>query len=276
MSKSRSVPFADKLARIFSNVLRIVYPPECIVCRELLTGSGEMCEDCRKIWDEARRERCPVCHKTARACTCLPFSLFYTDSIGSRKISSLAFYKKFGSDDLTNILVRRVIYSVKTNSDRSGVRFAARELSREILKTLALAGEKASDWKITYPQRSKKRARKYGFDQGRDLAREISRYTGIPYEETLENVSSLTQKNLNASERKRNAESSYVLKEGCTPSGKYFMIDDIITTGATLNAAALILKENGAEAVYPVCIARSKKKKRKVRRMADRPWFRSK
>jgi adenine/guanine phosphoribosyltransferase-like PRPP-binding protein len=54
------------------------------------------------------------------------------------------------------------------------------------------------------------------------------------------------------------------------------MIDDIITTGATLNAAALILKENGAEVVYPVCIARSKKKKRKVRRMSDRPWFRSK
>ena len=53
------------------------------------------------------------------------------------------------------------------------------------------------------------------------------------------------------------------------------IVDDVITTGATVNAAARILKEGGAEAVYPVCIARSKKKKRKLRRPSERPWFRS-
>ena len=275
MNRKAKTPLTDKLLATISRLLSFVCLPKCISCKEVLPHSGELCEECRAIWADARRERCPICQKTARACRCLPISLCYTDSIGDRRISALAFYKKFGSDDIRDILVRRIIYAVKTDTDRSSVRFAARELSREILKTLALSGEKAKDWKITYPPRSRQRILRYSFDQGRDLAREISRFTGIPFEETLENHKGAAQKNLNAAERKRNAESAYRLKKGCTPTGKYFIIDDIITTGATLNAATLILKENGAEAVYPVCIARTKKKKRKVRHMAQRPWFRS-
>ncbi len=190
-------------------------------------------------------------------------------------MTALAFYAKFGSEELRDILVRRIIYAAKTDSDRSAVRFVARELSREILKTLALSGEKAEEWSLTYPPRTKERVRRYGFDQGRDLAREISRYTGIKVEEILTNSKGTTQKSLNALERQRNAKRAYSLKKDVSVKGKYFVIDDVITTGATVNAVAELLLDRGAEAVYPVCIARSKRKKRKVRRMAERPWFRS-
>lgn len=271
---------ADKtialLKAVGNKALHLLFPPKCVICKDLLLKDGEMCPECLGIWEKARREKCPVCKKTARACTCRTFHMLDTDMIGERRMTSLAFYSRFGSDDPKDKLVLRLIYEVKTSSDRTAVRFCARELSSQILKTLMLDGEKPESFKITYPPRSRKRTRKYGFDHGRDLAKAISDYTGIPFEDTLINCSNTSQKSLNSLERKQNAEKAYALKDGASPFGKYILVDDIITTGATVNSAALILKNGGAEAVFPVSIARSKKKKRKLRRPSERPWFKAK
>lgn len=257
-------------------MLRLVFPPKCVICGDLLSDSIELCQECLEIWKSARLSRCPICNKTARGCTCRTFHMTDSDTVGDRCMSALAFYGKFGSADKKDILVRRLVYAVKTSSDRSAVKFCARELSHEILKTLMIAGENTAEWKITYPQRSRKRTRKYGFDHGRDLARLISKYTGLSLEATVKNKGKTAQKSLNALKRKINADNSYSLIDGYTPSGKYILCDDVITTGATVNSCARLLKESGASEVFPVCIARTKKKKRKLRRPAERPWFRSK
>lgn len=199
-----------------------------------------------------------------------------TDKIGERQISALGFYERFGSEDVRDKAVLRMVYAVKTSPDRSAVRLCSRELSAQILKTMLLDGEKPEEWRITYPPRNRKRLKKYGFDHSRDLARHISEYTGIAFEETLENRGVKAQKSLDSFARKTNAEASYRVKKNAEICGKYIIVDDVITTGATVNAAARLLKEKGAEKIYPVCIARSKKKKRKYRRPSDRPWFKSK
>ena len=266
----------SRLEALKEYLLRLLFPPKCIICKDLLTESSEMCPECLKVWKGARLSRCPVCQKTARNCTCSTFHLLSTDITSNKRLTALAFYGKFGSDDKKDILVRKLIYEIKTSTDRSAVRFAARELSHELLKVLILAGEDPKQWKITYPPRSKSRIRKYGFDHGLDLARAISGYTAIPFEKALENSGKSAQKSLNSLERKNNAKASYSIIEGFSPSEKYIICDDVVTTGATVNTAAEILKSAGAKQVLPICIARSKKKKRRVRRMAENPWFRSK
>lgn len=232
-----------------------------------------MCPQCLEIWEKARNRRCPVCQKTARGCTCRPLHLLDTDPIGERKVSSLAFYEKFGSEDVRDKLVLALIYSVKTASDKSAVRLCARELSHEILRTLTINKENFNDYKITYPPRTIKRILKYGFDHSRYLAKYISQYTGIPLAPILLNVGKRPQKSLNALARNTNAKSSYSVRKDAIVSGKYIVVDDIITTGATVNAVADLLKVRGAESVYPVSIARAKKKKRKALRPSSRPWF---
>ncbi len=269
------IPLLDRAASVISYILNLLFPPKCIICNDLLWKDCEMCDECLAVWERAQRTKCPVCQKTARGCTCRTFHMADTDMIGERRISALAFYQRFGSEDVRDKAVLRLVYAVKTSSDRSSVRFAARELSAQILKTMLLDKEKPEDWRITYPPRSRKRIKQYGFDHGRDLAKEISRFTGIKFEEVLVNRGKRAQKSLDSYGRKQNAENSLMLKRGAVPKGKYIIVDDVITTGATVNAAARLLKENGAEAVYPVCIARSKKKKRKLRRPSERPWFRS-
>ena len=274
--KTNTLPFLDTLGKALSYILNLIFPPKCVICNELLLGESEMCPECLAVWEKARKAKCPVCQKTARNCSCNTFHLLNTDMIGDKKLSALAFYGKFGSDDLRDILVMRLIYAVKTRDDRSSVNFCSRLLSHDVLKTMMMNGESIEEWKITYPPRSPKRIRKYGFDHGRDLAKKMSSYLGIPFEDTLKSRAANTQKSLNAMERMENAGSAYTLKKDFVPSGKYLLIDDVITTGATVNAAARILKENGASAVYPICIARSKRKKKKIKRPKERPWFTAK
>ena len=269
-------PILDRIAAALSYILRLFFPPKCIICKDLLWKDCEMCDECLAIWERAQRVKCPICQKTARGCTCRTFHMSDTDMIGERRISALAFYQRFGSEDVRDKAVLRLIYALKTSPDRSSVRFCARELSVQILKTMLLDGEKPEEWKITYPPRSRARIKKYGFDHGRDLAREISRFTGIAFEDVFENRKGVAQKSLDSLGRKENAERSLSIKKGATVAGKYIVVDDVITTGATVNAAAIRLKEKGADKVYPVAIARSKKKKRKLRRPSERPWFKSK
>lgn len=268
---------AGKLCRkALDTILRLVFVPKCVICADVILDEIEMCPECLEVWKGARLAKCPVCNKTARGCTCRTFHGLYTDKIGERSMSALAFYGKFGSDDLRDILVRRLVYSVKTADDRSAVNLCARELSADILKTILLAGDKPSEYTLTYPPRSRKRIKKYGFDHGRDLARRVSKYTGIPVRELFKNKGRKTQKSLDSFARLSNANSSYELLKNADIKGKYIIIDDVITTGATVNACARLLKEKGAELVYPACIARSKRKKRKLRRPSSRPWFKVK
>ncbi len=273
---NKRTPIINVLAKFASYLIRLIFPPKCIICGDLLYKESEMCDECLEVWKKARLSKCPVCNKTARGCNCRTFHLLDTDLIGEKRISALAFYGKFGSEDKRDILVRRLVYALKTADDRSSVRFVSRELSRQILHTLIKAGENISDWKITYPPRSRKRIKKYAFDHGKQVAKMISEYTGIPFEDTMISHTKKAQKSLNSMERKQNADTAYSIKEGFSPSGKYILVDDVITTGATVNAAARLLKFSGAEAVYPVCIARSKKKKRRLRRPAEKPWFTAK
>ena len=274
--KSRKSPdLADAAARVMSWFLRLVFVPKCQICGETLETAGELCPDCLAKWESARRSRCPVCNSTARKCTCRPISLSRTDMMGDSVMSALVFYGKYGSEDERDRTVLKTVYAVKTSPDRSCVQFAARQMAADILRLMSLSGEEPEDWRLTYPPRTSRRRRYFGFDQGRDLCRELSRYTGIPAERCFVSRGTEVQKRLNSLERRKNANSSYSLCRKADPRGKKYLIaDDVITTGATVSACADILRGAGAKAVFPVCIARTKQKKpRRLRRAAKNPWF---
>lgn len=220
--------------------------------------------------------KCPVCKKTAASCFCRPISMDSTGKVGEKYISALAFYGRPGSEDERDIAVRKIINHLKKSSDRGCVRFISAELSRLILRKLLAGDEETGEWVICAPPRTKSRIRQFGFDQSRQLALEISRYTGIPFENCFDNTGNEMQKTLNVIERRRNAEVSYDLQRGCRAGGKkYIIVDDIITTGATVNACSKLLYSGGAQTVYPVCVARTKPKKRKLRRrISEKLWFR--
>lgn len=261
-------------SRLASFVLRLVTVPKCIVCGEALEKEGELCPDCLALWKNAREARCPRCHKTAAACSCTPLSMFSTDTIRHRPMLSLIFLGKPGSGKIEDKLTRTIVYKTKRSENRAAANFCARELASVTLRFLYRAGEKPADWMITYPPGTRQRIRKYGFDQSRQLAKKISRYTGIPWMSCMRRKGRTMQKTLSSMERRINAERAYTLRD-CPVQGKnILLIDDVITTGATVSACARLLRQGGANKVFPISIARTKRVAASARRApSSHPWF---
>ena len=106
--------------------------------------------------------------------------------------------------------------------------------------------------------RSKERMR--GFNQAAYLAERLSRYTGIPADMELVKkvVKTRSQKKLNALQRRKNLEKAIFATKNVR--GKNILVvDDVYTTGSTIDAMAGCLKKKGAENVYflTVCIGRT-------------------
>lgn len=248
------------ISRFASFILRLVSVPKCVVCGDILEKEGEICPDCLAIWKEAREARCPRCHKTAVACSCRPIFLFSTNLLRRRPMLSLIFLGRPGSKKLVDKLTRAIVYKTKRSENRGAANFCARELSTVLLRFLYQAGENPHEWILTYPPGTRQRIRKYGFDQSRQLASKISKYTGIPWTPYFKRIGGTMQKTLSPMARRINAERSYALRQNCAVTGKKILIiDDVITTGSTINACARLLREAGAEQVFPISIARTKR-----------------
>ncbi len=105
------------------------------------------------------------------------------------------------------------------------------------------------------------RAKKWkrGYNQSELIARDLAHKTGKGYRSVfVERHGSRAQKELRYNERFLNILDRFRVKNGSAVKGKrILLVDDVITTGATINECARILKLNGAVEVYSLTIARA-------------------
>ncbi|MDR2480331.1 MAG: double zinc ribbon domain-containing protein [Treponema sp.] len=78
------------------------------------------------------------------------------------------------------------------------------------------------------------------------------KYTGLPVSRCLRRLPSKIQKELNREDRKTNLRGRIVLQAGAPKTA--ILIDDVITTGSTMDVCASVLKEGGAERVFGLCL----------------------
>lgn len=105
-----------------------------------------------------------------------------------------------------------------------------------------------------HPSRRKQR----GFNQTEKLAEELSHEIAVPVELALQRIRKTTpQVRLGAEGRQANVEDAFAISPGQSVEGKrVVLVDDVITTGATLCACAHVLVAAGAGAVRVVTVAR--------------------
>ena len=105
-------------------------------------------------------------------------------------------------------------------------------------------------------ERAKYRER--GYNQARELAKELGRLTGIPLlEKGLVKVKKTElQHLLTLEERKENLKEAYTVKRPEKLVGKCLLLcDDVCTTGMTMEACAKVLKESGVKIVDGISFA---------------------
>jgi predicted amidophosphoribosyltransferase len=125
-----------------------------------------------------------------------------------------------------------------------------------------LAAEAAGDWAswahavVPVPASPGAVARR-GFDHGALLAADFAHLTGVPALEALRARPRRDQRGLDRERRAANARASIVAAPGVAVPGRVLVLDDVFTTGATLDAGAVALGGAGALEVRVLAVARA-------------------
>jgi competence protein ComFC len=98
-----------------------------------------------------------------------------------------------------------------------------------------------------------------GFNQSWELAKEVSRRTGLPLARPLVRCrSTRTQTGLSPHERRANVKRAFALRDAaCVKDKHVLLIDDVLTTGASVNACAAELRRAGARQISILTLARA-------------------
>jgi ComF family protein len=115
-----------------------------------------------------------------------------------------------------------------------------------------------ADWLIPVPLHHA-RERERGYNQAALLARQLARRTTIPVLEHGLRRTRVTavQMELNAAQRKQNVAGAFACEEPRVKAKRVVVIDDVCTTGATLEACAEAVLQAGAASVVGLTLART-------------------
>lgn len=228
---------------------------KCIKCRrpmDVKDFENAFCPECREKYLRAKMAICPECALEANNCRCLPKLLAKDKIIALRRVF---FYSKEHSSEPQN----KLIYFLKANKSRRVGRFTAGELYlllRNELSALDDIGDKKPI--IVSIPRSRDSLIRYGFDQSALVSRELSSISGFEYCELFRRRRGKAQKSLTAGERRKNIKSSLYIneREAMKIRGRIVvLIDDVVTTGASMSACAQLLYEYGAKNILCIAIA---------------------
>jgi ComF family protein len=142
-----------------------------------------------------------------------------------------------------------------------GIRPLEKPLGRWMAR--AVPRELKADAVVPVPMHWFKRLQR-GFNQSELLARAVSRHTGLPLLAALRRTKRTPpQASLRRSERRRNMTTAFSTSAEAPVSGlRLLLIDDVMTTGATVNACARTLKRAGAAHVSVLTLARADRRVR--------------
>ena len=158
--------------------------------------------------------------------------LFY-GKVRLKAVTSCYFFSKAGK-------VQHLIHELKYKGNADAGLFLGQELGKSIKEATLFQG---IDYLIPVPLHPKKE-KKRGYNQSMVIARGIAEVTGIPIGDKflLRSVNTATQTHKTKEERWQNVKDIFELRHPEQLEGKYvLLIDDVLTTGATLEACALIL-----------------------------------
>lgn len=231
--------------------LRILYPPHCALCDTILTkGEDGCCSACAKKLPRVQAPTCFRCGKPVGS-----WEAEYCDDC----LRTRHWYEQGAAAVTYTGAMRRSVYRMKADNRRDYLDFYAR-LMAEVLKKYRYIWQ--PELLIPVPMHWKKR-QKRGYNQSELLARKLSHLTGIPVDRTLIRCirPHAAQKQLGRKARMKNLDGSFALQRSPEHLQRVLLIDDVYTTGSTVDALARLLSEAGVPHIFflVLCIGKGKK-----------------
>lgn len=235
-------------------ILDLIYPRRCPVCEDIVLPKGnKICPGCRGKLIYIKEPRCKKCSKAI-----VDEEQEYCFDCSKRKISYEKGYSLFEYD----ATMKQSMSQYKFHSKKEYADFYIEEI---LLNYGTRIKELGLDAFIPVPIHSEKYKQR-GFNQAELLAIGIAKFLEIPvYSNVLiRNKNTTPQKLLDDKERVKNLKNAFAVSDEFMNSKensnlkRVMLIDDIYTTGATIDVCAKVLKSIGINEVYfmTVCIGK--------------------
>ncbi len=238
----------EAATRVLRYAADLIYPPRCRVCGEWSGGAGEICADCRDGFEWIVRPICPVCGR--------PFQSSPHDHPCGECLLKPPRFDALRSVAIYRGSLRETILRFKF----SGRTSLAPQLGRFLFEVFETEfAHQDFDSVIPVPLH-RARLKWRGFNQSLLLAGEVGKRAGLwadPYSLARKRAT-LPQVNLTDNQRAINIKGAFDVKRpGFIKNRNILLVDDVSTTGITLNECARTLKKHRAASVYCLTIASS-------------------
>ena len=231
------------------NFLDYLYPPRCPVCDKPVLQKQNWCGFCITCIEKLPMIKHNRCYKCGRALSgqekeycsdCLKYGWMHIYDKGF----SLCTY-----DDTIRDTVYRLKYGKRSEY--------AKPLGKLMAHAFAAVFKRAGVEGVIAVPLHENRIRKRGYNQAELLAKSFCEYSGIPfyahYVERIKDTKPL--KSMTRSERQNNLKKAFKIGRNDVKLKVSIVIDDIYTTGSTIDSMAAVLKEAGVSKGYFLTVA---------------------
>ena len=236
------------IRKLIDQFLDLLYPRRCPQCDRILPKGQRICESC---YQEIRFEHDPRCMKCGRS---LKGGAYGTEQVLCADCEAHPHIYDHGYPLAEYHSVAHALFRMKYAGRRQNAEFfgdeIVRRLGRELLSLRA-------DMLVPVPLHPARR-RKRGYNQAADVARVISRRLNIPVREDLiervKNTAPMKQSD-ERQKRRNNLKNAFQLKGNDVKCKRIIIVDDIYTSGSTIDAVAEEFRKAGASGIFFVTVA---------------------
>ncbi len=233
-----------KPVELFSRLAHLLSVPKCVCCGEKLSyGQRALCTECSLQYKEICTRNCSRCARLLSQCSC---STPYLEAHYIKRFVKVFRYQN--RED--NIPANSLIYSLKKDNRSDVLQLCTEELTR----AFESSDIDVSSCIITNVPRRKAQIVKYGIDHAELLAREIAKLAGGTYMKLLRSNVKTAQKEQYGKARETNID--FEIIRDIDLSGKtVIIVDDIVTTGASMGGAAMLIRGLGTKRIIGATLA---------------------
>jgi ComF family protein len=239
----------QRAAGLLNLFLDLVFPPRCIGCGRV---DHQICPQCRESipWLEP-----PFCARCSRPVT-IPEAASLDESEVLCEVCATEPLRLEGIRAVADHagVMRKAVHALKYEGQTS----LARPLAALMVSATSKHGLYPVDGIVPVPLHPR-RLRERGYNQATLIARELARTLSLPILEDalVRSRATKTQTQLSAAERRVNVVDAFTAEAAGLAGRSLLLVDDVCTTGSTLQACADALRGAGASSVYALTLTRA-------------------